>query len=203
MSWYTMMYLGIMDKDKKIKPWGPYNAKGELCSIFTHSASFTSDLKDSFYSITEENLTEELKKAFPYETGTNDDNDGKIYPYFGYLPISELPKGSFIKHGYCLLTDVNAYLSDDSYFDDFYDFLSPEEYAFKLENELKFGALKPKKDCDGYEYTEHSCSEYTYFSWANYNCREYETHLIRTMIDSLENYDIKTENEFVVIKTEG
>ena len=30
MSWYVYFYLGIMDKDKKIRPFGPFNSPGEL-----------------------------------------------------------------------------------------------------------------------------------------------------------------------------
>ena len=207
MSWYTMAYIAIMDKDEKIYPWGPYDAGGKLRPVFEHSRSFTSDLKEDFLPITEKNLTDELREAFPFETGSSGaegwKNDGEIYQYFGYLPISELPSGSFVKNGYCLLEQINAYLSDD-YFEGFYNVLTPAEYAMKLENELKFGAPKPKTDCDGCEYTEPSCSEYSYFAWPDYNCREYEAFLIREAVEMLHSYKIKDDGyKFVAIKTEG
>lgn len=200
MSWYLITYVGIMDKDGKIKPWGPYDARNNLCPIFSHSRSFTSDINELFYPINEENFTYELIKAFPYETGRGEECDGKIYQYFGYLPVSELPTGSYVKHGYCKLDQINDYESDE-YFDGFYDVLTPSQYLRKFENEIKFGAPKPQKDEEGFEYTESSCSEYAYYSWPDYCCKEYEAFLMRQAVEMLQDYAI--EDQFVIIKTEG
>lgn len=207
MSWYTLVFIGIMDKNNKIKPWGPYDASGNLRPIFCHSRSFTSDLKDAFYRIEKENLTDELCKAFPYETGQDSDSQNQeVYSYFGYLPITELPTGSYIKHGYCKISDINSYESiSDKYLSEYFqDALSTVEYLRKLENEIKFGTPKPKIDEDGYEYTEPSCAEYSYYSWPDYNCQEYESYLIREAYEMLEDYHMLDQGyTFVAIKTEG
>ncbi len=203
MSWYTSMYIGIMDKNNKIKPWGPYDANGNLRPVFCHSRSFTSDLKERFYPINEEHLTDELIAEFPYETGKNPEENEEIYRYFGYLPISELPNGSYIKHGYCKLDQISNYESDDRYFDGFYDVLTTAEYLRKFENEIKFGAPKPKIDIDGEEYYEPSCAEYTYYSWADYNCEECEAFLLREACEMLKDYNIEKDYQYVAIKTEG
>ncbi len=203
MSWYTTMYCGIM-KDNKIKPWGPYDANGHLKPIYTESRSFTTEIGNLFYHITEENLTDELKEEFKYECGLDPDiGYGQISPYFGYLPAKDIPSSNYIKRGYCKIKDINEYLNGE-YFEGFYDVLDPAEYAMKLENELKFGTPKPKKDEYGEEYCEPSCSEYAYFSWADWNSQEYDAHRMKEMIGVLEDYHMKDDGwEYVIIKTEG
>lgn len=204
MSWYQSTYVGIQDKSGKIYPWGAYDKNGRLHPIYVNSRSFITDIGDYFHPITEENLSEELIKEFPYDSGKHPDSMQEgISQYFEYLPAEEIPSGSYIKRGYCLLTDINAYLNDAEYFDGFYDVLSPEEYAFKLENELKFGEPKPQKDEFGEEYVVPSCSKYAYFTWVDHNCKEYDAWLMRNMIDTLEDYDIKKDYKYVIIKTEG
>lgn len=198
MSWYVNYYVGIMDADKKIKPLGPYDSDGDLKCVHSTSRSFTSDLRDYFSTIYPEQYTDELKKHFSYEC-----EEGSEYAtFFGYLPFDELPTGEYIKRGYFLNEDIYSYMKDHD--TEFYDALTPEEYSFKLENELKFGKPQPKKDCDGYEYCEHSCADYSYFCYPEYCCKEYEASLFRTIADILINeWDIPDGSKLVVIKTEG
>lgn len=200
MSWYVNFYLGLMDQNNKIIPLGVYDYKGELKCIHSTSRSFTTELHELFYPIQKKMITDELRKEFPY------DADGELSQYFGYLPLSELPKGDWIKSGFYLLEDITNYLNykngktDD--YDGFYDMLTPTEYAFKLENELKFGK-EIKQDEFGNE-GGHSCSEYTYFSYPDYECMEYEAHLLRIVAEILmDSYEVPNGSQIVVIKTEG
>jgi len=205
MSWYTSTYVGIQDKDGKIYPFGPYDANGELRSIYTHSKSFTSDINGEFDIITDDMVTDELRneEEFKWLLEEEDGNTG-LRSYFGYLSEENIPKGSYIKNGYCLISQISDYLDSDVYWEEFYPILSPMEYAMRMENELKFGPPKPKKDDFGEEYTEHSCSEFSYFSWPDYNCREYEAALMRNAIDMFDNYKLRDQGfKFVIIKKEG
>ncbi|MBP5564959.1 MAG: hypothetical protein J6X45_04470 [Lachnospiraceae bacterium] len=202
MSWYTTYYLGLQDKDKKIIPLGPYDNNHKLKSVISTSRSFTTDLKDLFYPIQDEMVTDELRAEFSC------DIDTELRPYFEYLPLKELPTGEWVKSGYYLLSDINTYLAslrdDNTYFEDFYDSLSSTEYAMKLENELKFGKPQPYIDADGWEVKEHACSEYAYFAYPDYECQEYEASLLRTVAGMLkESYNLEDGEQIVVIKTEG
>ena len=99
MSWYVSFYIGLQDKDGKIYPLGPFNNKGEYKCVHYTSRSFTTDLKDCFDQIKEEMISDELKKEFPYCCETD------FSPYFGYVPLSQLPTGDWVKSGYYLLED--------------------------------------------------------------------------------------------------
>ena len=205
MSWYTSFYIGIQNKDGKIKPLGPYDNEGKLKCVRETSRSFTTDLKDDFYPIEDNMITEELKKEFEW---LFQDEDYGCRQYFGYLPLKNLPSSDYIKSGYFLLEDINDYLAykegklDD--YDGFYEYLSSAQYAIKLENELKFGKPESKKDCEGYEITQHSCSEYAYFAYPDYESVQYEATLLRTVAYMLrETWDLADGEQIVIIKTEG
>lgn len=203
MSWYTTFYVCKQDKDGKIYPLGVYDNNGKLKCVHETSRSFTTDLKDRFHPIKDEMISDSLRKEFEEyleEPGSRQ--------YFEYLPKSELPKGSYVKTGYFLLEEINEYLTyidgKTDYFDGLYDVLTPTEYAMKLENELKFGKPEPKKDIDGYEITQHTCSEYSYFAYPDYECEEWEAFWLRSVSEILaEDWDLKDGERIVIIKTEG
>lgn len=198
MSWYVNFYIGIMDADGKIIPLGPYDNKGELKCVRSTSRSFTTDLHEKFDVIKPEQFTDELRKEFEYYTS----DDCELAQYFGYLPLNKLPKGDYIKRGYFLNEDIYSYMKDGD--PEFYESLTPEEYAFRLESELKFGAPKMKKDEYGFEYCEHSCSEYSYFCYPDYCCEEYEAWVLRHEANLLMDiWEVLEGSEIVVIKTEG
>ena len=133
MSYYYNYYIGYR-KDGKIYPWGPYDAKGSLRPMICSSKSFASDLHEEFYTISEKQASEELCKEFEYETW-----EGTKRLDVKYLSEKDLPKGSFIKTGYFLIKDVQAYENDENGdFEGFYDVISPEVYAAKLQYEMMF-----------------------------------------------------------------
>lgn len=203
MSWYTSFYIGWQDKEGKIYPLGVYDNKGRLKCVHETSRSFTTDLKDMFHPIKDEMISEELRKEFEEYY-----KEPEFRQYFEYLPKSELPKGLYVKSGYYLLEEINVYLAyinnQIDYFEGFYDVLTPTEYALKLENELKFGKPEPKYDCEGCEITQHTCSEYAYFSYPDYNCKEWEAFWLRSVADILaEDWDLKDGERIVIFKTEG
>ena len=198
MSWYVNFYIGIMDKEDKIRPLGPFNNDGELCCVRSTSRSFTTELHERFNTIRKTQYTDELCKHFEYDT--NEENG--FAQYLGYLELDELPKGSYIKKGYFLIEQVIDYLETGEA--DFRNTLTQEQYAFKLDSELKFGPPKPKKDDYGEEIIEYSCADYTYFAYPEYQSEEYESSLLRTVAGILKSdYDLKDGEKIVVIKTEG
>ena len=198
MSWYYNYYLGYSTPDGKIYPLGAYDDKGELHSVFWRSRSFASDLWRNFIELKKDSelISDEFKKAFSSE-------DGTFYGEFlSYLPIDELPKGDFVKSGYFLTEDVNRYIHDKEYYDDlFYDKLTPQEFAFKLDNELKHGYVE-EKDEFGYPITR-PCRDYMWFAYPDYNCEEYEAFLIREFASAYEYSDSLKDNELVVILSQG
>lgn len=198
MSYYYNYYIGYK-RDGKIYPWGPYTAEGRLEPVLSRSRSFASDLYNKFHVVSDKEISEELRKEFEYEDWTKTKRvDVK------YLSEDDLPTGSYIKTGYFLIKDVEAY-ENDKYgdFEGFYDVISPEVYAAKLQHEMMFGKNQPKKDDEGYEYTEPNASDYMYYAYPDYNTKEYESFFLRQLIDALCDVFAGRDVEYVVLETEG
>ena len=176
----------------------PYNADGKLKPMVSRSRSFASDLHEEFYSVSDEEISEELRKEFEYESW-----DGSKVIDVKYLPEKDLPTGSYIKKGYFLIKDVQAYENDEcGNFEGFYDVISPEIYAVKVQHEMMFGKNQPKKDAEGYEYTEPNASDYMYYAYPDGDTKEYESFILRQLIEALRDYR-KDGIEYVVLETEG
>ena len=198
MSYYYNYFIGYA-KDGKIYPWGPYDAKGKLNPAIVRSRSFASDLHEDFSPVPEKKISDELRKEFEYE-----DWDGTKRFEVKYLPVKDLPTGTYIKTGYFLINDVINYeKSNDETFEDFYNVISPEVYAAKLQQEMMFGKNQPQKDAEGYEYTEPNASDYMYYACPNYLTREYEAAVLRMLVGILEDYQLGTGVEYVILETEG
>ncbi len=176
MSWYYTYYIGGLTKDGKIIPLGMYDREGKIHPAIEKSRSFASDLHEQFSPITKDMVSEEFEKEFSYE-----DYTGKKkldLTYMSYLPINELGPTDYIRKGYFLIEDVRQYEEDGETWDLFYDYLTPQVYAAKLENELKFGPPQKEYDAAGEEYTPHSVRDYMYYAYPNYDSREYEASRI-------------------------
>lgn len=198
MSYYYNYYVGYK-KDGKIYPWGPYDAKGNLKPMISLSRSFASDLHEDFNAVSDKEVSDELRKEFEYE----DWNKVKRLDV-KYLSEKNLPTGSYIRTGYFLIKDVQTYENDEyGNFECFYDVISPEVYAAKLQHEMMFGKNQPKKDDEGYEYTEPNASDYMYYAYPNYETKEYESFILRQLIVALRDYHLGNDVEYVVLETEG
>ena len=199
MSWYVSYYLGYK-KDGKIYPLGPYDCNNKLHSFIYRSRSFASDLYKRFYPVSDDAITDELRKEFEYE-----DWNGEKAIDVKYLELSDLPRGDFIRSGYFLIDDIEQYQREKDTYDLFYDHLDSATYAMKMESELKFGVPKPKKDDNGWEIEQHSCGEYAFFSYPDYSSEAYEAFLIRYMVEAFEYFDgkLKDDAEIVILETEG
>ena len=200
MSYYYNYTIGYMHEDK-IYPLGPYNSFGKLKDVISKSRSFASDLHYSFWHIPEEMISDELRKEFEYE-----DWKGEKQIEVKYLPVTELPEGSFIKTGYFLIEDVEQYEQEhgDSY-DLFYDHLSPTVYAAKAQNEARFGSPEKQVDEEGGDITPHSASEYMYYAYPDFNSKEYEAFQLRAAAEMLKEYGRPMPDGavLVVLETEG
>lgn len=198
MSYCYNYYVGYK-KDGKIYPWGPYNAKGKLKPMVSRSRSFAPDLHEEFDVVSDEEVSEELRKEFEYE----DWNKVKHLDV-KYLSEKDLPTGSYIRTGYFLIKGVQAYEHDEyGNFEGFYDILSPEVYAAKLQHEIMFGKNQPEKDDEGNEYTKPNASDYMYYAYPNYETKEYESFILRQLIEALRDYRLGDDVEYVVLETEG
>lgn len=204
MSYYYNYYIGYRDKNNgKFYPLGPFTIKHKLKPVITRSRSFASNLHENFYVINSTNLSSELREQFEYE-----DYKGEIICNVKYLPIDKLPSESYIKKGYCLIRDIRRYEKEKQekgeyfYFDGFYDVLSPEIYAAKLQHELMFGKNQSKKnDKNCYEYIEPNASDYMYYVYPDYYSKEYESFLLSEIVDML--YCDYEDIEYVILETEG
>ena len=214
MSWYYSYRLMYKNKeDGKFYPFGPFDYKGDYKTVLCKSHSFASNLFEEFRDIGDAAnrkalISEELYEAINGELGEEDKKEfyeGSGYYHWSYLPIQDLPKGDYIRREYVLIDQIEAYESEDSYFDDFYETISPAIYLRKVENELKFGPPKPEKDCEGYEHTPHSMSEYSYYMWIDHQSKEYEAHVIREALGFMRDwYDFEhNEEEIYVLLTQG
>lgn len=195
MSYYYNYYIGYR-KDGKFYPWGPYDAEGNLKPIVSKSASFASDLHESFSLIKEEEVSEELRKKFEYK----DWHGKEVLEKIKYCSVDHLPQGSFIKTGYFLINEVKAYEKEE-WFEGFSDILSPQVYAAKMAHEMTFGKNQPEKDAEGFEYTEPNASDYMYYAYPDYDSEEYEAFILRNCVDALEDY--KEDKEYMILETEG
>ena len=204
MSWYVDYYIGYRTPEGKIYPLGHFDSFGRLHSVLTKSRSFASDLWERFDRISLEETTDEIRNNFPnpsmyYES----DNPEEEPPWCFWIYLEDLPTGSYLKKGYFLQDDISRYERDEGYFDGFYHMLTPAEYVRKMEAELKFGAPKPKKDEYGEEYIEHSCDEYSYYVYPDYESQEYEAMVIREAAEAYEWADFPKGSKIVVLQTNG
>ena len=192
MSWYIFYRAGVRDKNtNKIYPLGPFDYKGRYCTILTRSR--TSHVYDNnewkISKVDFKDLSDEFLKAINKSeddsTWITEEKYGECGCYFDVIDYKDLGSSNYIKKGYVLIDDLEQSEKEDAYFDGFYEVLTPEIYAKKLENELKFGPPKPKKDCEGYDITPHSMSEYVYHCWPDYDSEEYETFCIKQAVEIL------------------
>lgn len=198
MSYYYEYYCAIQDQESKLVfPLGPFDCNGKLKPIIERSRSFASDLHQYFYTLSNEMISNELRKEFEYEN-----YDDIKYCYIKYLPIDELPTDSYIVEGYFLIDELQAWHQngDDSLF---YNVIKPEIYAELMRKELIFGKNQPEKDEEGCEYTKPNASDYIYSAIPNYNSKEYEAEVIRQVSSMLFDYDFSKKYNLVVIETEG
>ena len=186
MSWYYNYYIG-KKVDNKIEVIGMYDNEGKVHSIVERSRSFASPLKNRFYKYEGEDL-KELEE--------------KLQGYISICPYKDLPNGDYIKTGYFLIDDVTQYLKTHDTWDLFYDKISPEIYAEKLKIEQTLGAPRSKKDEEGNEYEVHSCADYMYFAYPDYNSEEFETFLIKYAVEVLQPYNFERD-DIVIILSEG
>ncbi len=209
MGWYVEYYIGYKTKDGKIIPLGPYDCFGDIKPILTKSRTFSSNLWEKFNRVSLDETSEELRNCFsenvPFLENTTVDGEKAIWCF--WLDVDDLPKGSYIKKGYYLQSDIAMYekcLDMDEDFDGFYDMLTTNEYLRKMEAELKFGINKPQKDDEGYEIIKHPCCDYSFYAWPDYDSEEYEACLIRNAVRMFDYCEKLPKNSrIVVLQTNG
>ena len=204
MSYYYNYYIGYM-KDNKIYPLGPYDSKGDFQCTLWRSRSFASDLHDDFLNIPDECYSDELKEALSW----TDECGEKHSQTVKYLPLAELGSSDFVKKGYYLLSDIQTYTNDEDaeeYDDLFYEHLTAEAFAAKLQSEIKYGLPAQQYDCEGNPFEMHPCADYGYFAYPDYHCKEYEIFCIKNVAQSLSDSNLvnyKSDAKIVVLETEG
>ena len=195
MSYYYNYFIGIKDAENRIKPYAPYNIKGQFYSVLEKSRSFASDLHNLFYEVKPDQITDELRKEFEYE-----DWNGEKRIDVKWLPLNELPRGDYIKRGYFLIDDIRRYEEGESSFDLFYDWLTPDIYARMLQNSQFVNDKNDDEDI-------HDISEYSYYAYVDHESIEYESYIIREFINTFDPWEtglkLPKGSELVVLETEG
>lgn len=200
MSCYYSYYIGIENKETKtIEPFGPYDCFGKLVPAIEHSRSFVTDIKDCFYDMPQEKISDKLRKIFEYE-----DWNGEKTCDLRYCPLDELPSDDFIVKGYFLIDDVQSW-EQGGCNDLFYTVISPQTYIELMNNQRKFGKNKPKKDDEGYVYIEPNASDYMYDAIPNRNSKEYDSFILNNVANMLleYNYTITDKYNIVIIESIG
>lgn len=198
MSYYYNYYIGYRTADGMIYPLGPFDMNGVMHPALSKSRSFASDLHNDFYCIAEKDVSDELTNVLGYAW---QEGKEKTFKNGKYLPLSKLSSGNFIKDGYFLISDVEHCLETGEI--EFYDYISKEVYAARLQNEITFGPpLKETNEFDQ-DVTPRSCRDYMYFAYPDVNSREYESWIIRNAVEMLELSDRPKDSVLVIIETEG
>lgn len=209
MSYYYCYRLGYK-KDEKLYPLFPFSADGRWKDAICHSRSYDTKLHEDFNSTSVEMLSDEMKqmicKDYLDPDVSNEDRIKEVVPYIKWLPLKELPKGDYIKRGYFLISDVETYerrMEQDGWCDAdiFYDTLSVTVYNSRLKNAMMLGD-DAVKDEEG-NIVEHAVRDYMYYVYPDYNCKEYDAFILRTIAESCEYFDYKNGGEIVVIDWEG
>lgn len=204
MSYYYSYYLGLKTKEGLIYPIGPFNEKGKIYPIIERSRSFApNEMIDNFIKIPEKNRTPELINTFSYDSY---DNNKKIYDdSLSYEKLSDLPTGNGLRSGYFLISDVKEYRETGSIDDLFYDHMTPEEYFYRSQNEIKFGGPRKEVDNFGDDVTPHSCADYMPFAYINWLSAEYMAQRIRDIADIYDPFHdgYGEDYELVVLMTQG
>lgn len=201
MSYYYNYYLGYK-KNNKIYPLGPYDLNGNFIQVVSKSKTYASNLYQMFDNLFEDEISDELRKKLKYE------NYERITS-IKYLNVKDLPTESYIKKGYFLIKDVEEYnknaevYNEYTDFEGFYNIVSPEIYAIKLQHEILFGKNQPIKDDEGYEYIEPNASDYMYYMYPDYNSKEYESFLLKRYLEPYMESIMDDKIEYVILETEG
>ena len=200
MSYYYQYYIGYEDVlTGIIYPYGPYTSENKLKPVVEKSRSFASNLHNDFIYVPDACISTELRKEFEYENYL-----GVKQVDVKYLKLEDLTNEDYIKKGYFLINDVQAWEQgeDDSLF---CNMITPLMYAEKLKKEVIFGKNQPKKDEYGEEYTEPNASDYMYYAACDCTSKEYEAFLIREAVNMLYDYDFFHEGNkrIVILEMEG
>lgn len=210
MSYYYCYRLG-RKKDGKLYPLYPFTADGKWKDIISRSRSFESGLNEEFYPVRADMLSDEFKKiikdSYLDQTKSVEECVEDTVPYIKWLPLKELPSEDFIKRGYFLIADVEQYekalASGESTYmmDIFYDSLSTTVYNSRLKHAMMLGDDCIKDEDGG--IIQHSIKDYMYYAYPDYECKEYDSFLLRASANACELYDKEKYGEIVVIDWEG
>lgn len=163
MSTYYSFYLGYTTKDGKLHAYGPFDKFNNIRPMLEKSRSFISDLYQDFIKVPIDKMDDYLYQHFTYK---NPYKENERCAYLYYLPADELPGTDYIKRGYFTAEDITDYLTTgEPYFSDYYN---ETEYSLKLSTAVK---NDDKEEID-------RLKKYTYFSYPEYECKEYESYVM-------------------------
>lgn len=184
MSFDYYFYLGKRSEDGQIETVGPYNRCGKLLPM-EWLCDTTYDLMDYFRKMRDDEISDSIKKDLPAYGCDDNERFTSLY----VCSFSVLPKDDYIKSAYYLIKDVDVYMKEGykGYWDDlFYDYMTPEIYMAKAANEMKFGPPRYREDEFGNDVTPHSCGDYMYFTFPDYQSKEYLIYHFREIVEMFD-----------------
>lgn len=197
MSSYCNYYIGYK-KEGKIYPLGPYTVDGKLRPAFSRPKTWASNLHELFHYIEDKEVSDKLREEFEFENCWNGEKVFEVK----YLTEQDIPKGSHVKTGYFLIEDVKRYENEQYSFEGFFDVLTPEVYAAKLQHEITFGKNQPKKDIEGTDYVEPNASDYMFYAYPDYRSKEYEALILSEALEGMRDFSYDKDVEYVFLETE-
>ena len=169
MSTYYLFYIGYEDKGGMIHPYGPYNKFGNLTPVFERSRSFCNINNEFYNELTSDKMAEDFKEELA-KLGYSEE-DMKFMNFY-YMNIKDMPSTNYQKSGYYKYEEIMDYFNDDMDTDYFTSSYSPDEFGLLL-----------KKAVDNNDKEEiERLKEYTYITFPDTTCKEYDSFMIQSII---------------------
>lgn len=187
--------LELVEEGEEAGKWKVVGKTKKPSSIEWYCGYEMEDIGQHFNCVSEEDLSEEMAKAFTY----TDWNGNKKLDYsLKSIPVEEFLKlnSDYIRKGYFLAKDVGEYEETGDAEDLFFDHIGPLEYSNLATKRIK---RETYKDEYGDEYTRMGYEDYMYFAYPDYHSQEYLIHrlkiIINTMSDLLRYEHIKGDKK--------
>lgn len=149
-------------------------------TIEARCASFAYDIDEELYECSENEFSEEMRKAFY----TRDWNNNKVFDRtLKCITFEEFFKlnDDYIKKGFFLVDDVAEYEKTGDSEGLFYTCASPLEYANLASKQIK---RSTEKDEEGFEHIKYGWEDYMYYAYPEYQCKEYVIHVLKILMSS-------------------
>ena len=147
MSMFYTYYLGYLDDNNRIVPYGPYDNKGNLYELFSYDYHSDVNIHEGFTDLILNNVSDEFREELKSLYSADKEYDIErafVNEWWGYRNLYDFIDGKtsmqqFIKTGYWKIDELSAFLSksekdreDALYYGELSDPLNPDVYAARV-----------------------------------------------------------------------